>query len=50
MALKEKRHPAGMIDLSIVPFSTTTTKTIKKMCKIPENHHVLVVDMGETDE
>jgi hypothetical protein len=48
--IKETRHPNGMIDLTIVPFSRVATKTIKKMCGIPLNHHVLVVDMGETED
>ena len=49
MAIKETRHPSGMIDLSIVPYSRVATATIKRMCGIPMNHHVLIVDMGEDD-
>ena len=49
MSIKEKRHPDGMINLGIVPFSTIATESIKKYYKIPSNHHVLVVDMGETE-
>lgn len=48
MAIKETRHPKGMIDLTIVPFSSVATNTTKKQYKIPLNHHVLVVDLGET--
>ena len=47
MAIKETRHPAGMIDLTIVPFSCVASNTVKKLCKIPLDHHVLVVDMGD---
>jgi hypothetical protein len=47
MTIKETRHPPGMIDLRIVPFSTIATKPIKKYYKIPNNHYVIVVDMGE---
>lgn len=49
MSIKEKRHPDGMINLGIVPFSTIATESIKKYYKIPSNHHVLVVDMGEIE-
>lgn len=49
MAIKEKRHPKGMIDLTIVPQSSVATNTIKKLCKIPLDHHALVVDMGEKE-
>lgn len=50
MNIKVKRHPEGMIDLRIVPFSTVAGKTIKKLCRIPLDHYVLVVDMGEQGE
>jgi hypothetical protein len=49
MSIKEKRHPDGMIDLAIVPFSAVAKKTVKKLYKIPLDHHVLVVDMGEQE-
>lgn len=49
MAIKEKRHQAGTINLSIVPFSTVANNTVKKMYKIPLDHHVLIVDMGECE-
>jgi hypothetical protein len=49
MVIKEKRHPDGMIDLRIVPFSRVATNTIKKMYDIPKNHYALVVDLGEDE-
>jgi hypothetical protein len=50
MAIKEKRHPTGMIDMTIVPFCRVATNTIKKMYDIPKNHHALVIDLGECDD
>jgi len=50
MGIKETRHPDNMIDLSIVPFSSVASNTTKKMYKIPLDHHVLVVDLGECDD
>ena len=62
MPIKETRHPEGMIDLRIVPFSMKIygkqldainkylIEEYGKEYKIPANHHVLIVDMGETDE
>lgn len=47
--IKEKRHPEDMIDLRIVPFSIVATKTVKNICKIPLDHHAIVVDMGEEE-
>ncbi len=47
MTIKETRHPPGMIDLMIVPYTWVATDTIKRMFGIPLNHHVLIVDMGE---
>jgi hypothetical protein len=41
-----KKHPKGMIDLTIVPYCEVATDNVKKYCKIPLNHHVLIVDMG----
>lgn len=49
VGIKEKRHPDGMIDLSIVPCSVVATDTVKKLAGIPVNHHVLVVDLGEVE-
>lgn len=49
MAIKEKRHKAGTIDLSIVPFSSVADSKDKKKYKIPLDHHVLIVDMGECE-
>lgn len=48
--IKEKRHPEGMIDLTIVPFSTVAGPAIKNMLRLPERHHVLVVDLGDIDD
>jgi hypothetical protein len=50
MGIKEKGHPSGMINMTLVPFSTVATNTIKKYYDIPRNHHVLVIDMGEEDD
>jgi len=47
LRIKEKRHPTGMIDLTIVPFSSVADDVTKDQYKIPRDHHVLVVDMGE---
>jgi hypothetical protein len=47
MAIKETRHPTGMIDLTIVPYSRVATDIEKMQFKIKESHHVLIVDMGE---
>jgi hypothetical protein len=49
LPIKEKRHPEGMIDLSIVPMSMVAGAPIKKMCGIHKNHHVLIVDLGEME-
>ncbi len=61
MAIKETRHPEGMIDLRIVPFSIKVSGKLldavnQRLIKeygseylIPANHHVLIVDMGEDD-
>jgi hypothetical protein len=60
MSIKETRHPPHCIDLAIVPFSMKIHKklldTINKHIieeygkeyEIPENHHVLIIDMGES--
>lgn len=50
MGIKEKKHPKGMIDMTIVPFSTVANMTTKQYYKIPLNHHVLVIDMGEIED
>lgn len=60
MSIKETRHPEGCIDLRIVPFSMKIDKKLlEKINKditekygkeyiIPLDHHVLLVDMGES--
>jgi hypothetical protein len=49
MSIKETRHPSGYINLSIVPFSRVATDSEKRRFKIKETHHVLIVDMGESE-
>lgn len=61
MSIKETRHPTGMIDLRIVPFSIKVSPKLldainRQLLKdygseylIPANHHILIVDMGEDD-
>jgi hypothetical protein len=49
MPIKEKRHPKGMIDMRLVQFSVIATDAIKEQYKIPLDHHVLVVDLGECE-
>jgi hypothetical protein len=50
MAIKEKRHPPAMIDMTIVPMSVIATEETKRAYGIPIDHHVLVVDLGEEEE
>jgi len=47
--IKEKKHPYGMIDMTIVPFSAVVSNHVKIMYDIPINHHVLIIDMGEEE-
>lgn len=61
MPIKERRHPEGCIDLSIVPFSmviegklldAVNKEILKKYGSeylIPTTHHILLVDMGEIE-
>ena len=46
--IKEKRHPTGFIDITIVPSSKVMEAPLKIALGYPSNHHVLIVDMGET--
>jgi len=47
MPIKEKRHPDGMIDMRIVPFSAVADESVKTRYGIKHNHYVLVVDLGD---
>lgn len=49
MTIKEKRHPTGMIDLRIVPYSVVMSDKEKDQFNIPRNHHTIVVDLGEVE-
>ena len=61
MGIKEKRHPEGMIDLKIVPFSMVVEGKMldiinKQIIKefgsdylLYPKHHILLVDLGEKE-
>lgn len=58
MGIKEKRHPAGAIDMTIVPLSFVVDEPIRLFVnqymkregiQLKKNHHILIVDMGEKE-
>lgn len=61
MGIKEKRHPEGMIDLKIVPFSMKIEGKMldvinKQILKefgsemlLNSKHHIILTDLGEME-
>lgn len=55
--IKETRHPKGMINMEIVPFSMVVDEPVRLFINqyikgeglgtLKKNHHILIIDMGE---